>query len=172
MIRLASNKDLAAIENIYDRIHAMEQAGHYTTGWLKGIYPTAQTAQAAIDAGTMYVYEDAGVILAAGKIDQDQPDSYAQISWSMELSGNQVLVFHTLVVHPDHSGQGIAQRFIAFYEETARNIGCKSLRIDTNARNLRARKLYQHLGYSERGIVPCQFNGIEGVQLVCLEKLL
>lgn len=32
--------------------------------------------------------------------------------------------------------------------------------------------MYQKLGYEERGIVPCVFNGIPDVQLVCLEKYL
>ena len=49
---------------------------------------------------------------------------------------------------------------------------CRELRIDTNAINQRARAMYQKLGYEERGIVPCVFNGIPGVQLVCLEKYL
>ena len=44
--------------------------------------------------------------------------------------------------------------------------------MDTNARNMGARKLYQHLGYEEVGIVECVFNGIPNVQLVCLEKYL
>lgn len=35
-----------------------------------------------------------------------------------------------------------------------------------------ARKLYKKLGYWESDIVPCTFNGTEGVQLVCLEKYL
>ena len=42
--------------------------------------------------------------------------------------------------------------------------------MDTNARNTRARALYKKLGYEEIAIVPCQFNGIDGVQLVLLEK--
>jgi hypothetical protein len=44
--------------------------------------------------------------------------------------------------------------------------------MDTNARNTRARAMYKRLGYSEPDIVPCVFNGIEGVQLVLLEKML
>ena len=50
--------------------------------------------------------------------------------------------------------------------------GCAVLRMDTNARNLRARRMYAQLGYREAGIVPCTFNGIPSVQLVCLEKRL
>ena len=49
-------------------------------------------------------------------------------------------------------------------------MGCRELRIDTNARNVTARTLYQKLGYKEIGIVPTVFNGIPGVNLVLLEK--
>ena len=35
-----------------------------------------------------------------------------------------------------------------------------------------ARRLYHNLGYQEVSILPCEFNGIPGVNLVCLEKLL
>ena len=46
------------------------------------------------------------------------------------------------------------------------------LRMDTNAKNAAARRLYQKLGYAEPDIVPCIFNGIPNVQLVLLEKKL
>ena len=42
--------------------------------------------------------------------------------------------------------------------------------MDTNEINTVARKLYKRLGYKEVSIVPCVFNGIPGVNLVCLEK--
>ncbi len=42
--------------------------------------------------------------------------------------------------------------------------------MDTNAKNQAARSLYRKLGYTEIGIVPCNFNGIEGIFLVLLEK--
>ena len=61
---------------------------------------------------------------------------------------------------------------MAFYEEYAAACGCPYLRMDTNARNHRARALYGRLGYAEVGILPCEFNGIPGVDLVCLEKRL
>ena len=44
--------------------------------------------------------------------------------------------------------------------------------MDTKVINSRARALYQRLGYKEIGVVPCVFNGIDGVQLVLLEKKL
>ena len=59
-----------------------------------------------------------------------------------------------------------------YYETYALENGCRYLRMDTNARNTRARTMYRKLGYREAGIVPTTFNGIEGVQLVLLEKML
>ena len=59
-----------------------------------------------------------------------------------------------------------------FYEEYAREQGCLYLRMDTNERNTVARAMYRGMGYREAGIVPCVFNGIPGVNLVCLEKKL
>ena len=134
--------------------------------------PTRQTARDAITCGSMYVMERSGTLVAAGKIDHIQPPSYTDINWSIPAVEHEVLVLHTLVVHPDYSGEGIAKTFIRAYENMAAEKGCTCLRIDTNARNTRARSLYKRLGYTERGIIPCCFNGIEGVELVCLEKLL
>ena len=50
--------------------------------------------------------------------------------------------------------------------------GCRYLRIDTNVRNTRARRLYHSLGYKEIGVVSCTFNGLSDIDLVLLEKAL
>ena len=77
---------------------------------------------------------------------------------------------HTLTVAPQCAGQGCARAFLMFYENLARDMGCAALRIDTNARNAVARGMYARYGYIESGVIPCEFNGIPGVQLVCMEK--
>lgn len=74
--------------------------------------------------------------------------------------------------YPAEAGKGYGTAFVYFYEDYAQKNGSLHLRMDTNAINTRARALYKRLGYAERGIVPCIFNGIEGVRLVCLEKIL
>ncbi len=87
-----------------------------------------------------------------------------------EENGSAVMVLHTLVVDPDKKRRGYGRAFLDFYENYARENGCAVLRIDTNARNAAARKMYAAFGWREAGIVPCSFNGLPGVQLVCLEK--
>ena len=83
-----------------------------------------------------------------------------------------MLVLHTLVVDPQKSGLGIGTAFLRFYEKNAAALGCKALRLDTNARNTAARGFYKKHGYEEVGITPCEFNGIKNVDLVLLEKVL
>lgn len=172
MIRKAAMEDIEAVVRIYDAILTEEEEGRVTIGWQRGVYLTENTALEALRAGTLFVLEEDGMIRAAAKIDQNQVPCYAQCSWNNMAPDDQVMVLHTLVVDPAVSGRGYGTEFVRFYESYAAKSGCAYLRMDTNQRNSAARSLYKKLGYTEAGIVPCEFNGIAGVNLVCLEKKL
>lgn len=172
IIRPAAAHDLARIEEIYDAIHTAEEAGNVSIGWVRGVYPTRATAQAALDAGELFVLESDGTVYAAGRINREQVPVYAEVPWAHDAAPEQVLVLHTLVVDPTIAGHGYGTQFVRFYARRARALGCTVLRIDTNAKNAAARRLYARLGFREAAIVPCTFNGIAGVELVCLEKRL
>ena len=126
-----------------------------------------------MDAGDLFVLESDGVAAAAAKINQIQVPEYANAQWRYpDAPEGEIMVLHTLVVEPAQAGRGYGSAFVQFYEDYAREYGCSYLRMDTNAKNQAARKLYAHLGYWESGIVDCNFNGIPDVALVCLEKKL
>ena len=55
--RKATGDDLDAIERIYERTHDVEEAGLTTTGWVRGIYPVREVAEASLVRGDMYVAE-------------------------------------------------------------------------------------------------------------------
>lgn len=173
-IRKAVEADIPAVAAIYDAILDWEERQPVTViGWLRGIYPTEDTARAALAKGELYVMEDEqGAVVAAAKLNQEQVPEYANCPWQYAAPDEQVLVLHTLVVDPAQKGRGYGTAFIRWYEDMGRQMSCPYLRIDTNSHNLPARRLYAHLGYTEPGIVNCVFNGIPGVQLVCLEKKL
>ena len=120
----------------------------------------------------MYVAEEEGRIVASARINKEQVPEYVDAPWSRDDAPESVLVLHTLVVDPSYNGKGCGTRFVKFYEDMGRKLHCTALRMDTNERNAAARALYAGLGYKEVGIVPCDFNGIPGIRLVCLEKLL
>ena len=170
MIRLATSADLDAIERIYDDVHTGEEQGRSAIGWKRNIYPTRGTAAEAIDAGDMFVMEHGGAIIAAARINKIQVPEYAQVDWTVKAPDDEVMVLHTLAVLPSEAGRGYGSEFVAFYEKYALENGCRYLRMDTNVTNLRARALYGRLGYREMSVIPCCFNGIEDVRLMCLEK--
>ena len=163
--RKAAAADIPVIAAIYDHTHDLEERGETTIGWIRGVYPTEETAREALDADDLFVMEEDGAVVAAARINQAQVDCYARANWSFDAAPEQVMVLHTLVVEPAQKGHG-------FYEDYARAHGCPVLRIDTNARNQAARRLYAGLGYREADIVHCDFNAIRGIDLVCLEKKL
>ena len=172
MFRRANAQDIAAIAAIYNDIHSMEETGPRQVGWIRSIYPTEETACAAVEAGEMYVLEKEGKVVAAGKINKEQMPAYAEVNWQYDAADEQVMVLHTLVVSAKERGKGYGREFVAEYEAMAISCGCPVLRIDTNAINTTARKMYKKLGYREAGIIPCIFCGIPNVDLVCLEKQL
>lgn len=112
-IRPATADDLPRIEQIYDAIHTAEETGAASVGWARGVYPTRATAQAALDDGALFVLEDDGVLVAAGRIDQVQVPVYAQVPWQYAAPPEQVLVLHTLVVDPTIAGALTARQFDA-----------------------------------------------------------
>lgn len=172
IFRKATINDISAIAQIYERIHTEEEAGRTSIGWIRGIYPTQATAEAALARGDLFAAEDSGRVIGAAIINRQQVDVYAEGNWEYPAPDSEVMVLHTLVIAPESMGRGCGPQFVKFYEEYAAAQGCGYLRMDTNARNARSRALYKKLGYREIGTVPCVFNGIPGVPLVLLEKKL
>ena len=171
-IRRGTREDILEIGAVYDRILTEEEAGLASVGWVRGGYPTESTALEALEAGELFVMTEGGVLTAAARINRTQVPVYARAPWRWQAPAERAMVLHTLVVDPLYQGGGRGAAFVAFYEDYARERGCPFLRMDTNEKNAAARALYARLGYREAGIVPCEFNGIPGVGLVCLEKRL
>ena len=169
-IRKAQKTDLDAVEAVYDAQHTAEEAGKSTVGWVRGVYPTRATAEAALARDDLFVLCEDGQVRGTAIINQIQVDVYEGAPWRCSAPDEQVCVLHTLVIHPAAKGRGLGRAFVAFYEDHARAHGCPALRIDTNARNSIARAFYKGLGYREIAVVPTTFNGIPGIDLVLLEK--
>ena len=170
MIRRAVRSDLDAVVTIYDEIHRAEEDGTISIGWKRGVYPVKATAEEAFKRKDLFVLEIDGVILGSGIINNIQVDAYAKAQWEHEADADHVCVLHTLTISPRAGRMGLGKQFVSFYETYARENDCLELRIDTNERNLVARKMYKNLGYKEITIVPTVFNGIPDVNLVLMEK--
>ena len=75
-VRKAQKADIDSIEKIYDRIHDSEEQGLSTIGWIRGVYPTRKTAEAALERGDLFVMLDDGNVVAAAVINQTQVYEY------------------------------------------------------------------------------------------------
>ena len=170
MIRKATAGDLDAVVRIYDEIHQMEEDGKATTGGIRGVYPTKAVAEEALKRDDLFVIEKDGEVLGSGIVNKIQVADYARVQWEHDADPDHVCVLHTLTISPRASRMGLGKQFVDFYEAYALENGCLELRIDTNERNLVARKMYAKRGYKEIAIVPTVFNGIPNVKMVILEK--
>jgi len=170
--RKATVEDLDGVETIYNHIHDMEEAGVFTTGWERGVYPVRETAEKALSRGDLYVCESDGKILASAILNNLQDEYYKECNWLYEAEDKDVSVLHTLVVEPSLGKQNIGTEFVKYWENLAKEEGYKVLRMDTNVRNKIARHFYATKGYREVGTVQTVFNGIPGLELVMMEKKL
>jgi GNAT superfamily N-acetyltransferase len=174
MIRKAKASDIDKIALIYEGINDLEEAGKLSTGWIRGVYPTRETAKRAAEKDEMFVYEDEnGDVAASAVINNFQDGVYEKCkNWSVKAPKDKIMVIHTLTVDQKCASKGVGRAFIEFYEKYAKEKGCVALRLDTNEKNERARAFYNKLGYRETGVFPCEFNGIPNVNLVLFEKLI
>lgn len=171
-VRRAGREDLDAADLIYGRIHDGEERGLTEIGWKRSVYPTRETAEAALRRGELFVAEADGAVVGTAIINRVQPESYRRGKWKFPEEDGGAMVLHTLAIDPEKAGQGFGRDFVRFFEGLAAEESCRTLRMDTNVRNKRARRLYEGLGYEEAGVVECSFEGLEGVRLVLLEKSL
>lgn len=172
MIRKAVSADLPAISAIYEAILDREEQGPVYTNWQRGKYPTVDTARGALDAGTLYVGEDGGVLWGVVNLNGEQLPEYDAIPWSIPAEREQVGVIHTLCIHPAQSGKGLARQMVAFCEEESRRLGKTVIRLDTWEGNLPANRLYPSLGYRYAGAAEFFFMGFIHEILNCYEKSL
>lgn len=173
MFRPARAADLPAIDAIYQAILDQEDQRPVSyTNWQRGKYPTLDTARKALEGGTLWVGEEDGQVWGCVNLNGEQLPEYDRIPWTIPAQPQEVAVIHTLVVHPDWAGRGLARSFVAFCEEESRRQGKKAVRLDTYEGNLPANTMYPKFGYSLAGATEFFFQGFIRETLNCYEKAL
>lgn len=173
MIRKAVPDDLEWIEDTYNEHFEYEMEHGAFTIFKKGIYPTRKDAETAINAGTLYVYEENRNIAGSVIADKVQPKEYGEIAWGKSLENDEVMVIHLLMVRPGMAGRGIASSLLKYVEELAKNSSCQALRLDTGSQNIPAVSLYRKSGFLVVASSAMKVGGaIEHKEHLFLEKLL
>ncbi len=99
-IRKATQGDLDRVVELYDAICDYLDATFNYPGWTRGEYPARWTAEQALANGELYVCADGEALLGTCILNGVQPEGYQDIPWQEGISPAEVLVVHTLAVHP------------------------------------------------------------------------
>ncbi len=78
---------------------SLEEKGSGKTGWIRGIYPTIDTAYDALKENSLFVGFENETIVGSAIINKIQPDIYKNANWITSASDNEVMVLHTLSIN-------------------------------------------------------------------------
>lgn len=172
MIQLAQPRDLDGVDATYTELLLHEQeTGVSTTNWALNVYPTRSFAQAAQEAGTLYVLRDGDQIAASMILNHEQAEDYQKIPWLYPAEPEEVLVIHTLCIPPSQARKGIGRRMVQFALEKAKEMGCRVIRLDTWNGNQPAAKLYgEAFGFRFAGRAQVLHQGLIPEELIFFEK--
>lgn len=141
----------------------------------QGGYPDRATIESDVAREETFVIEGEGeiggvaMIGAGGESDYDSIDG----AWLTDSDSSEptYLVVHRIATSTARTHRGYASRLIGFAEQRARNLGCKSVRIDTHPGNVRMRGLMGKLGFKECGIIMISHSSEGTSERIAYEKL-
>ena len=114
-------------------------------------YPDREILTEDVESGDMTLGLLDGEPACAWVVNREYEPEYVSGAW--EHTGGDFCVLHRLCVNPEMQGQGLARKAMAHMEETAREQGFDSVRLDVFSQNLHAQRLYERLGYKRTGEV-------------------
>lgn len=143
MIRCAKYEDLTCIIHIITRVKKrMLERGN--PQW-DSDYPGMKEYLKDIESRELYVeVDDEDRIRGFMCLNQDFPIEYRTVAWTTSLP---CICIHRLAVDTTYNNQGIADTLFRFAEEYAREMGFKSIRLDTFGLNRAAQSLFIRTGY-------------------------
>jgi len=153
MVRLvgATQQDFDDIIAFYDDVSARTPDIALYARWSKGKHPTEEVIQIYIEEGSMYLYRENGGIVGAMAVTMYQGEDYHAIEWVQQVGNDEAAVIHILAVSPDRQGEGIGSEMIREAIHLAQANGMKAVRLDALASNTPAHRIYERLGFVQRG---------------------
>lgn len=151
IIRRAEATDLSAVRAFYSEV--VPRIESEVTSWIPGVYPSTETAEAAIAAGACYLAFIESKVVGSVILNHEADEEYADIAWhNPKLRAEQVLIIHTLMTSPTHRKKGIAASLLNYAIDLAKSRKCQAVRLDTFVANFPARQLYEKLGFRNCGV--------------------
>lgn len=147
LIEKATIADVDELTGLYDLLNDnLEQNTNYP-GWIKGIYPVRETAVQGIEKNALFVLRVAGRIVGSVILNNEPEEAYKQVIWGVEAKYEDIIVVHTLVVHPLFMQKGLGKALLNFAKEYSIKQNAKAIRLDVSINNKPAIALYEKCGY-------------------------
>lgn len=153
IVEKGTMKDINELQILYDTLNDHLSGTINYPGWIKGIYPVRETAEEAIEEGSLFVLKKNGLIAGSIILNHKPEAAYEQANWNIRVACQEVLVVRTLVTHPQFMRQGVARQLMAFAKEYAVSSSMRAIRLDVSINNAPAIKLYEQSGYKYIGTV-------------------
>lgn len=131
------------------------------------MYPDRPHVAADIEAGSGYVLEADGEIVAYGAVVFDGEPAYACIEGGWLSDEDAYVVVHRLAVRRSDERRGLGAEFLREVEKLALSNGICNFRIDTNYDNDRMLRLLERSGFAYCGRIT-----YEKGERMAFEKLL
>ncbi len=147
VIEKGTSDDVSELEKLYNDLNDYSSTHINYPGWIKDIYPVRQTAIDGIGEDSLFVLRINKTIAGSVILNHYPEDAYHQVQWGISAGYDDVIVIHTLIVHPDFMKKGIGEALLNFAKEYSLNNGIISIRLDVSVDNLPAIRLYEKMGY-------------------------
>ncbi len=149
IIQKAVSEDIESVGTIY------QEAIDWLTGqnihqWQSKVYPTKDTAQAALEQDCLYVCLKSHQRVGTFIINEFQWPQYQSLPWKYP---GPAMVLHTLVISPGFTGRGIGRAVVEYVMGQARKNNYDCIRLDVFPGNQGAVGLYRSLGFEFVGKV-------------------
>ncbi|MDF2942879.1 MAG: acetyltransferase [Herbinix sp.] len=154
----ATEEKLDEMEGLYNALHDHLQANINYPGWIKGVYPTRETAANGIKYNTLFVLKINNEIAGSIILNHRLETAYTQATWGIETDYDNIIVIHSLAVHPKYTKRGVGKLLMDFAKAYSLEQKMITIRLDVSIHNTPAIKLYEQCGYQFVGTVDLGLN--------------
>ena len=163
MIRNAEMSDMMGImEVVKETIQEMSLNNNYQ--WDEN-YPLIEDFTKDIEARTLYVLEEEGIIIGFICINRSEPLEYKDLKWGLE---EEAFIIHRMAVRKSFRWKGIGSKLIKFADNISEENKVRHIKTDTYSLNIKAQNLLEKCGYIFKGKI--NFLGKEE-SFYCYERI-
>lgn len=168
LIRKSTAADIPSLMDIFDEARKTIAALGIDQ-WHNG-YPSEDVILADIEKKQSYLCETGGKICGTFAMIDDGEPTYDKIYDGEWLTGNSrdYVAIHRVAISVSNRGSGISGKIIDYAADFAKNIGRKSLRIDTHRGNVVMRRMLEKNGFAFCGVIYLS----SGEERVAYEKII